>query len=182
MDFDGNDDFVHIGPQSQLQMIGNLSVFAWFKADTLGVNKGLVTLGDPGELEQDNTVYTIQGAGNNRLRYYHENGPGNNNLIDWNFTFTMGSWYHVGIVRDVSANTVKFYVDGNEQQTFTYAIDPTGGTDTSLRFGSNQGANFFDGQLDDVQIYNRILSPVEVQTIFNLNATLAAPSNLIVNQ
>ncbi|MHC5060349.1 MAG: LamG-like jellyroll fold domain-containing protein [Planctomycetota bacterium] len=85
-----------------------------------------------------------------------------------NGTIQAGQWYHVAVTYDYSstANNPVFYIDGvsvnvNELET------PSGskGSDTSeLRLGT-QGPPYsqhLDGIVDDMRIYNRVLSGAEI--------------------
>ncbi|MBI4202559.1 MAG: LamG domain-containing protein, partial [Chloroflexi bacterium] len=74
-----------------------------------------------------------------------------------------GVWYH--IVLTLAVNDLKCYVNGELKATDTDTLGADGiGTATPIYFGRNiPGTAFFPGSIDDARIYNRVLTPEEVQ-------------------
>jgi hypothetical protein len=65
------------------------------------------------------------------------------------------------------------YVDGVEVSTST--IVPTAGAATSLQIGRIAGgSDFLKGNLDELRIYTRALTPVEIQSLMTV-VTGSAP-------
>lgn len=86
-----------------------------------------------------------------------------------------GTWHHVAATRDNTSGAMMVYVDGVLRGSGT---GPTGSRTfpASLRIGSLQtGNNFLNGTLDDVRLYDRILSATEIA---GLVAPPAAPNGL----
>lgn len=90
-----------------------------------------------------------------------------------------GLWHYCVATRQQSTGTLNLYVDGSWQAT------ATGGTNVLsaaawLRFGSRQNdANFFNGSLDEVKIYNRALGSNEVTALYyNAAFPPSPPPNL----
>jgi hypothetical protein len=77
------------------------------------------------------------------------------------------SWHHIVLTRN-SNDKVDLYIDG---QTSTRLFSDTvqSGTATFALLGNtNDGSNqLFMGKLDEVRLYNRALSPSEVQDLYN---------------
>jgi hypothetical protein len=77
----------------------------------------------------------------------------------------LSTWTHLAGTYDGS--TLRLYVNGNQvaAQTVSAAIR----TSTApLRIGGNSiFGQFFRGRIDEVRIYNRALTPSEVQTVMN---------------
>src|SRR5207244_3362941 len=82
-------------------------------------------------------------------------------------------WHHVTGVRDVSTRTVTLYLDGTSVAS---VADTTTGTftraDGQNRIGSIAVAcptnrYFWMGQIDEVEIFRRLLSQSEIQAIVN---------------
>ncbi len=77
-------------------------------------------------------------------------------------TINDGVWHHVAATRDNASGTVKIYVDGALETTGTGA---TGSRSypPALRIGSLQsGSGFFNGAIDQVRLYARVLSVDEI--------------------
>ncbi|MBY0426614.1 MAG: T9SS type A sorting domain-containing protein, partial [Cytophagales bacterium] len=71
------------------------------------------------------------------------------------------NWYHIVMQRE--SGILKFYVNGNllgfSNSTIPYVP-------TSLRIGSQHGVRFYNGKVDDVQIYSKALSIAEIQALY----------------
>jgi hypothetical protein len=76
-----------------------------------------------------------------------------------------GTWHHVAATRNNTSGAIAVYVDGILRGSGTGA---TGSRTfpSSLRIGSLQtGNNFLNGTLDDVRLYDRILSASEISAL-----------------
>jgi len=77
-----------------------------------------------------------------------------------------GQWHHVVLTRDATSGTGQVYVDGTLSASGT---GPTGARAESFAsLGLIQrvdGAGFFSGRLDQVTIFNRVVSAAEVLTL-----------------
>lgn len=76
-------------------------------------------------------------------------------------------WHQVAVTRDAGTGEMKIYIDGAFDSSI---IGPTGvrTNPPALRLGSLQtGANYFNGSLSDVALYQQVLSPNQVGTIYS---------------
>ncbi len=85
----------------------------------------------------------------------------------------LGRWVHVcGTFLANNATGLRLYVDASmtatSPQDTTY-VDNIDATNQTVRIGGL--SSFFDGQIDDVRIYNRALSATEVERLYELGAT-----------
>jgi prepilin-type N-terminal cleavage/methylation domain-containing protein len=79
-----------------------------------------------------------------------------------------GSWEHVVVTISFVTNTVKTYTDGQLRQTDAITVTRNTGSWTSMYIGQYGGSRRFDGQIDDVRVYSRILSDSDIQALYNL--------------
>ncbi len=79
-------------------------------------------------------------------------------------SFDTGSWYNVAISN--SGSEARVYVDGVLRGSENYSTGLESG-DLSLHIGKILGTNYFESNIDDVRIYNRILSASEIEAIYN---------------
>ena len=94
-----------------------------------------------------------------------------------------GKWYYVSVVYD--NRDMKIYLNGklNSTGTFPYNADNTTSTQ-SMALGARlinsnlEKGRFYNGQIDDVAIFNRTLTPEEVQ--YNMYHKLAGNENGLV--
>jgi hypothetical protein len=80
------------------------------------------------------------------------------------------TWYHFAMTFDKSSDNgaIRIYVNGVEEGVPCHASDVSK-TDNNLKIGSydwGYGANYFKGSIDDVMIFDRRLSPEEIQQIY----------------
>ena len=97
-----------------------------------------------------------------------------------------GQWHHVAAARSAFTGLMQLYVDGNLQSS---TIGPFGPKTAppNLRLGSIQtgvAGGFFSGTLEDVQVFNRVLSAPEIAVAMNgtLSVSPIASTNLIAGQ
>jgi hypothetical protein len=100
----------------------------------------------------------------------------------------INTWHFVNVVMPESLNdlnSIQFYIDGAlTSSTCSFANygagSPSVGSNNPVRFGrnwvTNNGDLRFNGQLDDIAIYNRALTPSEISTIYT-NSTNNTSSN-----
>ena len=89
------------------------------------------------------------------------------------------NWHHVAVsVVRTMPNGISWYHNG--AALAGQEVDPTDRegsliSDTPLRIGANTTEapfdNFFVGDMDELQIFNRALTPQEVQSIYNAGST-----------
>jgi len=90
-------------------------------------------------------------------------------------TIAANTWTHIAFTN--TAGTLQLYLDGILQTGTLDGALPVGG---GLSIGSDSsGGEFFDGIVDDVRIYDRVLSSAEVGKIYNSgNGTEDAQTSL----
>ena len=90
-------------------------------------------------------------------------------------------WYHVVMLRDTGIT--KFFVNGT-QTANTYTATPF--TPSAFTIGAANGAYYFNGQVDEVRLYNRPLSSNEVAQLYAFEADIpvitSQPQGSIVSQ
>lgn len=111
-------------------------------------------------------------------------------------TLGLSDWHNVVVVYTLSTQELKFYIDGILDNTTTGVdnlYNPVGGMPTPnssctsvMRFGQDtEGNNYWlDGQLDDIGIWNRALTPNEVNILFTTGIcfqTVTVTDTLIIN-
>lgn len=87
---------------------------------------------------------------------------------DWsNTTMTAGTWYHVAATFD--GQTMSIYVNGQLENTSSHSY-PISQSTKPLFIGRTNVSTFdayFNGTIDNLQVYNRTLSAAEIQNIYN---------------
>lgn len=164
LEFDGVDDHVSNSNSSTFNLETN-SVSVWFKTTGSGFAR-IVT-----KLNQSSTrmPFEIRRNTNNTIQYTIFNGTAV--AVNSDTTLNDGQWHHAVGTR-VKGGALKLYIDGvlqSDQKTDTLG-DTTVSSDLSIG-AREDGANPFDGTIDDVRIYNRVLSADEITHLYGLGAT-----------
>lgn len=83
----------------------------------------------------------------------------------------INQWYHLVVNTNITANTISSYIDGVLVDVHNGICWPNQNTPTMIGAGINPAYThlYFDGKIDDIRIYNRVLSQSEIETLFNEN-------------
>ena len=148
---------------------GDMTFMVWGKYNNLTGDMNLVTYAGPSESSDDNYLYQLELQSNKNLTYMHEYIAGSNQA----FTSTVAAdvdsneWHHYAFVRDVSANTIKFYVDGVKLgSTGTFTNDPGQGENSLFYLGRDVTGEYWNGTLDDVYIYDKVFTEGEIEKYY----------------
>lgn len=180
---------------SRYGMPPTLSVATWIN-ETAGNGPGVE---DVVGIGTGDVVVRSYWAGDNNAHCKYYIGPGGGGTDgDWNSlkltnaNFLGTGWHHITCIFDTTSipgkTVVTGYVDGVNKvsQQFTQPINYTYAGATISRIGSGSGQ--FYGTLDDVRIYNRVLTDGEVWQLANPVCSVptatfsASPATIIVGQ
>lgn len=150
--FDGTDKAT-IADSASLQVTGDLSICCWFNLDNTSGIQALVAKRDNGG--SNYVLYVNYSSG--KLTSFD-----GSSLIDDNTALSSGTWYHGAVVID-SGTSTKFYINGSLSST--QASSTITSYNADLLFGQDTYGSNFQGKLDDVVIYDRILTASEVSDI-----------------
>jgi fibronectin type 3 domain-containing protein len=83
---------------------------------------------------------------------------------------SLNTWYHVAGVYNATSATLDIYVNGvldNGTLAGTVPTSQNNPASINVNIGRRQGGYYFIGTIDDVRVYNRALSPAEIQADMN---------------
>ena len=176
---DGIDDYVNIdGYKGVLADAAGVqqpfTLSAWIKPTTDGeiITWGTNSGGQRMTFRVDTVLRVEHGSGNIR----GTNGP---DLRD-------NQWHHVAatIPQGARIMDVRLYVDGSDVtpgSTTTAAFNLQPNVDVRIGMGGPTGGRFLTGLVDDVRIYDRVLSPEEVVWLAGVTAPFSKPFDLNVD-
>lgn len=122
----------------------------------------------------------LQFNSNNKIQFWSRDASGNSLGPSSISTLNDGSWHHAVGVRN--NDTFSLYIDGVFNGTSTNAtVGDTTNATQSWFIGSSNNDAFFNGNLDDVRIYNRALSVNEVTRLYDLGATTHVNKTITTN-
>lgn len=160
LSFDGTNDSVALAePPAASTNINNGSVFAWLKTSNAGSgDRGIIIKQLAyGIFLQDN-IFGVYDWGNTAWR------TSGVNLAD-------GSWHFAGftfenIAEANPSDNAKLYINGQYLTTVTYKLSSQ---DEGIVMGAGDNPatlQFFSGFIDEVRLYNRVLSDQEVEQLY----------------
>ena len=161
IEFDGSNDYVDCGSSASLHLMGDMTCKLSVKWAEFPVSTHRMLIGTSYAKEYVLQNYKV----NNRFLFWH---GGSAVLIWYVSSATIDTWYHFVVVRDTATKKIYLYKDGILAVTSpVYAVDPVLGT-KNLRIGRTGGEaqQYWKGSIDDVRIWDRALSPDEVQDLF----------------
>jgi hypothetical protein len=164
--FDGN-DFIDCGNNSSLNIFSEYTIQAW-------VNFNVIT--DYNNVNGGNTIVSKDAGGNPKWIFGYSKtigklvfhrcipnfGGEDSHSLSWNPT--LNRWYQ--IIVTIKANTYSYYIDGvafgSDIVTQSMPI-----VNAPLEIGRAEGSFYLNGLIDDVRIYNRALSDLEIQALYH---------------
>lgn len=168
LDFDGVDDGIYIGIDDFGKNHTSGSIAYWFSTTTTASNANAFTSAYEGGTS--NYLMTRFNAG--AIEFFQFNNDGTPDQIRTSATFNDGLWRHCVVLS--TGSEYQIFVDGTSQ-SFSVVSGSNNGdwfADTSLRNNitfayrsQSTDINYYDGQLDDIRIYNRALSEPEIKLL-----------------
>jgi len=175
--FDGLDDLVgSIGDPSTYSFIQNTGVFsivAWMRLDNPAALLQQAITGNTDTTSDKGHFFIWENSdGLQHLRVGLVNATPGVPVIESSSgtnVITTSGWHHVAAVGD--GTHVTFYMDGvGTLGTGTVGTLSTGDSNRRLTLGSCGGACLFQGEIDEVQIYDQALSAAEILVIYAAGA------------
>jgi len=192
--FDGVNDYFSAGIMPTLNNVTQFSISGWYKFNNTSRLEALCANG--GSLGGSNYNFLLQHYPSNNVSVFIANALNDNgsNYVKTNNNFitSTSEWYHITIVYNgtLSSNVekAKIYVNGNDVTVNGAGAIAASTTNTSGSFNIGQWegiGRYFDGNIDEVSIWDSALSSAAVTEIYNSGApndltslTNASSSNL----
>jgi Concanavalin A-like lectin/glucanases superfamily len=156
LQLDGIDDYVDCGNDGAFAIVDRITVAAWVKTNDAGngEHNPFVTKGD--------RTYAIKHNAGNHIEFFVYDPTAKWCSATYSVTSSFNDqWHHVAGTYD--GNDVKLYIDGVLQATASQVGTINNQTD-HVNIGSNSevAGRFYDGAIDEMRIYNRVLDPSEI--------------------
>lgn len=168
LDFDGTDDFVNTG-NSNRGIATEITVASWIKSSSTGFQviasnfnstEGVI-------LYFNNGIAAIEGTDGGGFK----SSGFSTTLVNDN------EWHYLTGVVNVSTGVWSIYVDGVLENSSSNPTGTTLASSVDLLFGS-YATFYYDGQIDELSIWNAALDQSSIQTIMN-NGIIGNEPNIV---
>ena len=160
--FDGT-NYLSISDSDDLTLSGDFTISMWIKTSMPKLSSYLHSVVTNWQVDTQQPFWAIEAA-NGRLSYRTRADDGTWNGDGTGDVISDGNWHHFALTR--SADTWKFYIDGELNRISpvksSSAINPA----LETRIGQSvDGGYGFNGFIDQLSIFNRALSELEIKEI-----------------
>jgi len=178
LNFDGNNDYINAGSPASLDDIenqggGGLTISAWIYPETWG-ESGVGAVITKGSHDDAAGSWTFRlGQANTNIEFFKDyNGTNFGIRADANLISTQ-AWFHVAVTWDGTATSSNNHIYINNVNVPVWGTDGTGTKQSDINenvyVGSDKWtSNVFDGNIDEVRIYNRVLSAAEITRLYQM--------------
>jgi hypothetical protein len=165
VDFDGTNDYVTISGSSDLALSFDLTFSLWFNSSSVpgsGAYDYMFSLTDGRSTGKDRAI----GITNGQI-VLNTYGSG------WNMPFTNTSisantWYHAAAV--FTAGTGRLYLNGVDKGTKSLSTNYVSYSRTVIGGMLYSASNHFNGLIDEVSVFNSVLSASDISDMYNSGA------------
>ena len=180
--FDGATSYIRVPDNDSLELTNDFSISSWIYLRTLAPpSQGILAKHIAGPNNAGSWIYQI--TPNNGLVDF-EATPFFDGSVESTTGLTLNHWHHLIFSYTKSTQIWKYYIDGILDKNGTRSYDIRN-TSLDLTIGAEEHPSYpqlishLDGIIDDIRIYNRVLSLNEVQTLF-VTGNLQSPTNQTV--
>ncbi len=157
LSFDGIDDYVDCGTDSLLNP-GEITLTLWVCPESTSIMtwRSLVAKAGSGSHDVD---YSVQLGARGQVKGSFGNGNASVFVLGAR-TVVGGEWIHLTLTR--GAGEMALYMDGGNRRSVRYSSIELEDREYPLRIG---GPTSYKSKIDDVRLYDRVLSPEEIEQI-----------------
>jgi len=167
MSFDGSNDYIEIPDSASLSFGDEITISTWIKSVSDGNFHGIVNKYDGTNSGEEIRYFKRIGG---TLTFEIVDSSGNSIRNDSNLSVSDNNWVHTAVSYSAVTDEVKHYINGVlDNDTSLSSADSLKDTTVPLIIGASQGGTttLFNGNMDDIRIYDRALSDQEIHQLYN---------------
>ncbi len=163
--FDGNGDFIDRSSHTSLDTGNTFSISSWVYANDTS-NQFEVIAHKTTNYKNGFTFYLNKNGDNNSIVLLI--GDGSNRETAFG-SVNEGEWFHAAATYD--GNTIRMYINGSEVSASSYA-DGIANATVPFIIGEGLNGNYsYDGDLDEVKVYDKTLTAQDIKQIYNYESS-----------
>jgi hypothetical protein len=165
--FNGSSAYVDLNDPTALQLTGSMTLSAWVRATANPADDGQIIA------KADNTTgwqfKTSPDTGPHTFGITIHSPTGSTAARYSNTVRSLNTWYHVAGVFNAAVPALDLYVNGVLDNGVLSGAIPTSQQNSSqeVSVGRRIGGYYFQGNIDEIRIYNRALNQSEIQNDMN---------------
>ncbi len=169
LEFDGTDDYVLIQDSTDLEP-AKITVSAWFRLDSFPNSFPRILQKDSFDPNWDTGYFIfVDDTASDHVKFRVLHTPTDNATAESTTSISPGTWYHA--VGTYDEQNVKIFVNGIEEASTPHTATISYSTE-GLYIGNRPSlTRDWDGLIDDVRIYNRVLSQDEIKRLYKIGST-----------
>ncbi|MCP4610221.1 MAG: LamG domain-containing protein [Planctomycetes bacterium] len=158
LEFDG-DSWLEFGTPDSLQLAQAITIACWVNPGNLSGDRGFVAL---------DGSYAFKASGDH-LRF---TTPGILDHDAFSAILQLDTWQHVAVTFEPEQTSgVIFYLNGSVSERLDASAVSAGGG--PFQIANNQWGQFYEGMIDDVRVYNKVLTADEIQQAMRGDTSVA---------
>jgi len=179
LNFNGIDDYIDCGSASSLDITGSVSISAWVKLDSLPDYDYQTIVAKRGAGTDAGANYALRKGGyenGDELQFYYHDGTNWHVYTTFGANLTWGQWYHIVVTFEFGrGKSIKFYLNNNLLKGMWTSGDGNSSVQLNTKpvtiggLTAGQGA---EGSIDNVMIFDKVLSSAEISNLYNEGAGL----------
>ncbi len=163
-EFNGNSNYLVI-PNNVLNN-NTFSVSAWIKPNSSG-SDGMIIYSNAGSITTG-IISLWYSRATNSIFIYNNYGLENQSMMD---TISPNEWSNIVLTYNYPTRQAKIYING-ELKISDSDFSQTPPINITMIGAKSDNSKYFYGYMDEIKIYNRILSDSEIQSIYNNSGQL----------
>jgi hypothetical protein len=157
--FNGTNAYVAL-PNNSMKLTGDFTLTAWVNFGTSKI-QSIISCYNYTGLDYG---YMFFIDASDKLSFYWDNSGANQ--VNAPTAITKNIWNMVTVTRDVANSTLKFYINGVLNHTYTNSLVNNINYNTTINhsnIGAQNNSSFFNsGLIDEVNVWNRVLTQSEI--------------------
>ncbi len=163
--FDGS-DYISIPHSTTLNMQDSLSFSVWVKPESLSGTR--MVFGKSNYTTKTNYLLRIKPSGYIQWEY---NGYTNTDSVP----LQINTWSHIVVTASGPGQVKRVYINNQLVKETLTSSGPFGMITNPFTIGyASYGSEYFVGAIDDIRMYNKVLSDSEIDALFNESCNLTS--------
>jgi len=161
--------YFNVADNASLSPTGSFTLEGWFKVESQPPANyyGLIVKTGAGG-NSWNLFYNSV----NQIKLFTYDSGSTEYIASWNYTLTNGTWYHIAVVYDATAQDKELFINGVSQGSVGTQGSSIKDSTSQLEIGNASGSygnpndGAFDGAIDDVRLWNTTKTQADIEASF----------------